>query len=144
MRGKFINWFEVRKILKLGQSQHRIVAKGCVPITHSNRVGAFEFAITLDRPIRNYDKRTVLKLLPICGSHCHGIEGILVAFCGFDGGLAVYRRLGFFETAGYIFNGPRGVALRLYCDYDGSCSNYAELLSKIRPDFEDWPPFKLI
>ncbi|KAK3952979.1 heterokaryon incompatibility protein-domain-containing protein [Pseudoneurospora amorphoporcata] len=136
LRGKFIPWLDFRKILRYGQSEHRIEAMCSVP-SYSNEERLYKASIWLDRPIPNCKRRSGLRLLPICGRRSYSVVGILVAFCGFNGGLAVYRRLGQFEVLGDYS------ALERYLHLDFSSTEPGPS-PNLRRNFDEWPPFKLI
>lgn len=170
LRGKFIHYFDIRRILRVGRSLRRFPIRGFIPVrgTEAHRMALLALTIILDRPISNTNKRQALKLLPICGRRTWGVDGILVVFCGFDDGLAVYRRLGHFSvTANHICRGAkedRSIEaleeylhlppyLRLYFDSDSNSESDSDQhpdntdtlpTTELRRDFDEFPPFKLI
>ena len=146
LRGKFINWIDIPKLLELGQHEHLIKVVCSVPRpSHDAKGSGRRVKIWLDRPITDSHGRKGLKLLPIDGRRSRSIDGILVAFCGFDdgSGLAVYRRLGYFRFK-----------LRVLDVDEDPFANYLHLPPEeaesegvppaLRQDFDEFPPFKLI
>lgn len=147
LRGKFIHWFQIHTILQLGQRTPEFTIKGYVP-TDASKSGSFNIKIILDRPIPEHSSHKGLKLLPI---HCNRSQGsspdemcgILLAFLGFDEGMALYRRLGQFQVVD-LEGSPSCFLRYFHLPRERGTAETHEMPVGLQQELDELPPFKVI
>ncbi|KAK3396893.1 heterokaryon incompatibility protein-domain-containing protein [Sordaria brevicollis] len=141
LQGKFIHWLNIRKALKLWQPETHYFQALC-GVPYPGGISLLQVLIMLDRPVPDSNMTKGMKLLPIWGCRDTHVGGILVVFCGFHDGLAVYRRLGYFEVR---LRQPSSETLIHYLSLPNEPPKpFSGPTRELRRDFDEFPPFKLI